>query len=83
MLVGGMLTAIGCADDAPPELSANDRVLVDSLFKERVTAVRVGVEARCDSVFDERVRYYADSLVRERTAERERYLQRIQRELEQ
>ena len=78
-----VLCCLACGEDETLQLTAGDYELIDSLFKERVTAVREGVEANCDSMFEQRVVYLADSLVRERTAERERYLERIQRELQQ
>lgn len=77
-----LLSCLACTGDDTYVLTARDELIVDSLFKERVTKVREDTDSLCDLRFDALVKHYTDSLVEARTAERKRYLERIQRELQ-
>lgn len=76
------LFLLGCTPEEEVMLRSSDRVLIDSLVRKEITQIRLDVDSLCELRFDSMVRYYADSIIAERTSERDRYLERIRRELE-
>ncbi|MCB0522637.1 MAG: hypothetical protein H6577_10970 [Lewinellaceae bacterium] len=75
--------AAACTEDPPPTLLYKDREIIDSLFKIQVDSLRPRFDSLCNARFDSAVQYKVDSIMRERQAEIQKYLERIKREIDQ
>jgi hypothetical protein len=72
---------LSCTEDPPPTLLYRDREIMDSLFKVQVDSLRPHLDSLCEARFDSAVQHKVDSMMEEREAERERYLERVRREV--
>jgi hypothetical protein len=69
-----------CTEDPPPALSYRDRELIDSLFRLQADTLRPIYDSLCIARMDSMVNRNVDSIMQERLAEIEKYLERIKRE---
>lgn len=72
-----------CTPEPPPTLSWKERDLVDSLYRLQITSLRPTLDSLCTARFDSALQFKVDSMMKERTAEIERYLEKIKRESQQ
>ncbi|HHM21861.1 MAG TPA: hypothetical protein ENJ20_07535 [Bacteroidetes bacterium] len=79
----GCLLSVSCTPDPPPTLRFKDRQIVDSLFRKNVDSLKPLLDSLCDLRFDSAVRYAVDSIIREREAEKEAYLKRLKKEMDE
>ncbi len=75
--------AVSCTEDPPPTLLYRDREIIDSLFKMQVDSLRPQFDSLCEARFDSAVQHKVDSMIKEREAEREQYLERVRQEINQ
>ena len=72
-----------CTPDPPPTLNYKDRQFVDSLFRKEVDSLKPILDSLCDLRFDSSVQAAVDSILTERQSEKDKYLERIKKELEE
>jgi hypothetical protein len=70
-----------CTPDPPPTLNYKDRQMVDSLFRVQVDSLKPLLDSICDVRFDSAVQHTVDSIIQERQSEKEKYLERLRREM--
>lgn len=80
---GLALLASACTADPPPTLLYKDREIIDSLFKIQVDSLRPRFDSLCNARFDSAVQFKVDSMMGERQAEIQKYLERVRREMNQ
>jgi hypothetical protein len=68
-----------CTEDPPPRLDANDRKLIDSLYRLEVKVLDDQLDSLCDARFDSLVQLAVDSMYTERLAEMEAQLERLKK----
>ena len=82
-LLGGLLLigllATACTDPPPPSLNSVDRKLVDSLYRDTASILRVELDSLCALRQPALVAQLTDSLLSARLAERLRQLDRLQK----
>lgn len=76
-----LLTA--CTDPPPPTLAYKDRELVDSLFRMQVDSMKPRFDSLCTARFDSAVQFKTDSMLKVRTAEIKKALERLRQETNQ
>jgi hypothetical protein len=72
-----------CTPDPPPTLNYKDRQLVDSLFRREVDSLKPILDSICEIRFDSSVQAAVDSIISERESEKEKYLERVKKEMEE
>ncbi|MBI5914000.1 MAG: hypothetical protein HY842_01370 [Bacteroidetes bacterium] len=77
------LLATSCTEEAPPTLSYQERELVDSLFRMQVDTLKPRYDSLCTARFDSAVQFKTDSMLKVRTAEIQKYLERLRQETNQ
>lgn len=70
-----------CTPDPPPTLNYKDRQLVDSLFRREVDSLKPILDSICEIRFDSSVQAAVDSIISERQSEKEKYLERVKKEM--
>lgn len=73
-------TLAACTDPPPPTLAYKDRELVDSLYRHQVDSLKPVFEKRCVARFDSAVQFKTDSMLKVRTAEIQKALERLRQE---
>ncbi len=64
-------------------MTYKERDFVDSLFRKQVDSLRPLYDSLCTARFDSALQFKVDSMMKERTAEIERYLEKIKQESQQ
>lgn len=72
-----------CTDPPPPTLAYKDREQVDSLFRLQVDSLKPIFDSICTVRFDSAVQFKTDSMLKVRTAEIQRALDRLRQETNQ
>lgn len=70
-----------CTPDPPPTLNYKDRQFVDSLFRREVDSLKPILDSICEIRFDSSVQAAVDSIITERESEKEKYLERVKKEM--
>jgi len=78
-----MLVLAACTEGPPPTLAYKDREVVDSLFRHRTDSLRPIFDSICTARFDSAVKFKTDSMLKVRTAEIQRALERLHQETNQ
>ena len=76
-----VFTISACTPDPPPTLNYKDRQIVDSLFRLQVDSLKPLFDSLCDVRFDSAVQRAVDSIIDERQSEKDKYLERLRREM--
>ena len=66
-----------CTPDPVPTLNFQERGVVDSLYKLQIDSLKIVFDSLCEVRHDSAVQFKVDSMMQERQAEIERYLERI------
>ncbi len=82
-IAGCLLLFSACTPDPPPTLNYKDRQFVDSLFRKEVDSLKPILDSICNLRFDSAVQVAVDSILTERQEEKEKYLERVKKELGQ
>lgn len=72
-----------CTEPPPPTLAYKDREMVDSLYRHQVDSLKPIFEKRCAARFDSAVQFKTDSMLKVRTAEIQKALERLRQETSQ
>ncbi len=72
-----------CTEAPPPTLAYKDRELVDSLYRHQVDSLKPIFDSRCATRFDSAVQFKTDSMLKVRTAEIQKALERLRQETAQ
>lgn len=83
LLMTALLGLTACTDPPPPTLSYKDRELVDSLYRHQVDSLKPIFDSLCTARFDSAVQFKTDSMLKVRTAEIQKALERLRQETNQ
>jgi hypothetical protein len=83
LLAAPLLLLTACTDPPPPVLAYKDRELVDSLFRMKVDSMKPLFDSLCTARFDSAVQFKTDSMLKVRTAEIQKALERLRQETNQ
>ena len=72
-----------CTEDPEPTLNFRERELVDSLYRMKLDTLKPVLDSLCTAHFDSAVAFKSDSMMKVRTAEVQKYLERLRRETDQ
>jgi hypothetical protein len=77
------LLVAGCTEDPEPTLNFREREAVDSLFREETTRLKPVYDSTCTARYDSALAFKVDSMMKVRTEEIQKYLERLRRETAQ
>ena len=83
LVVAVVVVLAACTDAPPPTLVYKDREIVDSLYRHQVDSLKPIFDSRCAVRFDSAVRFKTDSMLKVRTAEIQKALERLRQETNQ
>lgn len=83
LLVAAVAMLAACTEPPPPTLAYKDRELVDSLFRLQVDSLKPLYDSLCTAHFDSAVQFKTDSMLKVRTAEIQKALERLRQETNQ
>jgi len=72
-----------CTEPPPPTLAYKDREIVDSLFRKQVDSLKPLYDSACAARFDSAVQFKTDSMLKVRTAQIQKALERLRQETNQ
>ncbi len=78
-----MIFFIACTPDPDPTLNYKDRQTVDSLFRKEIDSLKPILDSLCDMRFDSAVQFTVDSIMKERQTDRDIYLERLKKKMEE
>ena len=83
LFFSGLFFFNSCTPDPPPTLNYKDRQVVDSLFRKEVDSLKPMLDSICDMRFDSAVQFTVDSIMKERQTDRDIYLERLKKKMEE
>ncbi|MCF8247922.1 MAG: hypothetical protein K9J37_22295 [Saprospiraceae bacterium] len=72
-----------CTEPPAPTLVYRDRELVDSLYRHQVDSLKPIYDSLCTAHFDSAVQFKTDSMLKVRTTEIQKALERLRQETSQ
>lgn len=80
-----ILTTIlsACTEQPAPTLAFREREIVDSLYRHQVDSLKPIYDSLCTARFDSAVQFKTDSMLKVRTAEIQKALERLRQETNQ
>ena len=72
-----------CTEDPEPTLNFREREKVDSIYQVETGKLKPFFDSLCTARFDSAVAFKVDSMMKVRTEEIQRYLERLRRETNQ
>jgi hypothetical protein len=72
-----------CTEQPAPTLAFREREIVDSLYRHQVDSLKPIYDSLCAARFDSAVQFKTDSMLKVRTAEIQKALERLRQETNQ
>ncbi|MBI1224512.1 MAG: hypothetical protein GC192_04685 [Bacteroidetes bacterium] len=83
LLTVSLALIAACTEPPPPTLAYKDRELVDSLYRHQVDSLKPIFDSLCSARFDSAVQFKTDSMLKVRTEEIRKALERLRQETAQ
>ena len=83
LLAATVVMLAGCTEQPEPTLVYKDREVVDSLYRHQVDSLKPILDSLCTAHFDSAVQFKTDSMLKVRTAEIQKALERLRQETNQ